>query len=290
MTPDDWILALQAAGRSPRTCAAYRRDLDRLAGLLPERDLATATGADIRHALARLHAAGLSPRSLSRHLSAWRSWFDWCQRNNPHAANPCTALKAPKAPRRLPDALAVDATMHLLDGDGTPDGVLDCRDKAMFELLYSSGMRLSELTALDLGAVDMAEGLATVTGKGNKTRIVPVGRVARAALEAWLACRPAVAGETALFTSRQGRRLGARQVEKRLAHWSRRFGDGRHVHPHMLRHSFASHLLQSSGDLRAVQEMLGHANLSTTQIYTSLDYQHLAAVYDTAHPRARRKP
>lgn len=284
---DGFLDALRRDGRSRHTVDAYRRDLQALVALTGERPLASLTPQDIRQFIARLHARGLSGRSLARMLSAWRGWFDREIDQKRLDTNPCQGLRPPKDGRRLPDALPVDATAALLDGV-TATAPIDLRDKAMFELMYSSGLRLSELTGLDLADLDFGQGLVRVTGKGNKTRIVPFGSVARAALSAWLRIRQAAAGENALFTGKQGNRLGGRQIEKRLAAWSLRSGLTRHVHPHMLRHSFASHLLQSSGDLRAVQELLGHANLSTTQIYTSLDYQHLARVYDAAHPRAHK--
>lgn len=283
-----YLDGLRREGRSRHTLAAYRRDLDTLimlADTLPPSALAPR---HIRGFMARLHARGLSGRSLARMLSAWRGLFDRLIGEGQLQANPCSGLRPPKEGRRLPKALPVDATAALLD-NVEQDGMLDLRDKAMFELLYSSGLRLGELAGLDIADVDLREGMARVLGKGNKTRVVPVGAAARDALSAWLAVRAAAEGETALFTGQHGHRLGPRQIEKRLAAWSLRSGAPSHVHPHMLRHSFASHLLQSSGDLRAVQELLGHANLSTTQIYTSLDYQHLSRVYDAAHPRAHRK-
>ena len=278
---------LQLAGKSPHTRSAYRRDLQALAALQPGLAPAALTAQHIRHAVARLHAKGQVGRSLARMLSAWRGFFDWLLEQNGLAANPCHGIRPPKSPKTLPKALPVDAASALLDTPIDPEDDLALRDKAMFELLYSSGLRLSELTGLNLTDLDLAEGLLTAHGKGNKTRILPIGRQARAALEEWLVIRPAAPGEKAVFTSKSGCRLSGRQVEKRLEQWALRHGCDRHVHPHMLRHSFASHLLQSSGDLRAVQELLGHANLSTTQIYTSLDFQHLAKVYDAAHPRAR---
>jgi integrase/recombinase XerC len=281
--------SLRQGGKSRLTLAAYRRDLDALAALAGECAPENIDAARIRGFIARLHGKGLSGRSLARMLSAWRGLFDRLIDQGRLDANPCNGLRPPKEGRRLPKALPVDATAALLDGVA-PETPLDLRDKAMFELLYSSGLRLAELAGLDLGDVDLQENLARVLGKGNKTRIVPVGKAAHAAIVAWLEARTAADGENALFTGQQGHRLGPRQIEKRLAAWSLRSGASRHVHPHMLRHSFASHLLQSSGDLRAVQELLGHANLSTTQIYTSLDYQHLASVYDAAHPRAHKKP
>lgn len=285
---DGFLDALRREGKSRHTIDAYRRDLQALLDLAGDRPPASLTPQDIRQFIARLHARGLSGRSLARMLSAWRGWFDREIDLQRLDANPCHGLRPPKDGRRLPDALPVDATAALLDGVAAL-APIDLRDKAMFELMYSSGLRLSELAGLDLADLDFGQNLARVTGKGNKTRIVPFGSVARTALTAWLRIRQAAPGENALFTGKQGLRLGGRQIEKRLAAWSLRSGLTRHVHPHMLRHSFASHLLQSSGDLRAVQELLGHANLSTTQIYTSLDYQHLARVYDAAHPRAHKE-
>ncbi len=285
---DRFDRSLLGEGKSPRTRTAYRRDLTLLTAQLGETGLIAASPGDIRKSLARLHASGLSGRSLARVLSAWRSFYAWLQDCGEITATPCTGLRAPRSPKPLPHALPVDATSGLLDAIPTDD-VLAQRDRAMFELAYSSGLRLSELANLNLNDIDRADRLATVLGKGNKTRVVPVGSKALQEIEHWLAQRQAQAGETALFVGKSGKRLSGRQIEKRLAEWAVKTGCDRHVHPHMLRHSFASHLLQSSGDLRAVQELLGHANLSTTQIYTSLDYQHLAKVYDDAHPRARKK-
>ncbi|EEG09777.1 tyrosine recombinase XerC [Pseudogulbenkiania ferrooxidans] len=279
--------SLQLAGKSPHTRSAYRRDLQALAALQGAQDPATLTAQQIRLAVARLHAKGHIGRSLARMLSAWRGFFDWLIEQEKLPANPCHGIRPPKSPKTLPKALPVDATSALLDAPIDPEDDLALRDQAMFELLYSCGLRLSELTGLDLADLDLGEGLLTAHGKGNKTRILPIGRQARQALERWLAIRPSQPGEGAVFTGKSGRRLSGRQVEKRLEQWAQRHGSDRHVHPHMLRHSFASHLLQSSGDLRAVQELLGHANLSTTQIYTSLDFQHLAKVYDATHPRAK---
>ncbi|MDN0082921.1 tyrosine recombinase XerC [Crenobacter sp. SG2305] len=280
--------ALVLLGRSDATRAAYRRDIVRLAEVTSERPPTSLSNRDIRHALARLHAGGLDGRSLSRMLSAWRGLYDCLIDRDLASANPCTGVHPPKSGHRLPKALPVDAAQQLLDAELAEETTLTCRDRAMFELLYSSGLRLTELTRLDVEDVDLAEQLVRVSGKGNKERLVPLGKQAATALQRWLAERQAVQGEVALFTNRNGTRLGGRQIEKRLARWSIVTGSERHVSPHMLRHSFASHLLQSSSDLRAVQELLGHANLSTTQIYTSLDFQHLAQVYDTAHPRARK--
>ncbi|HWS13480.1 MAG TPA: tyrosine recombinase XerC [Rhodocyclaceae bacterium] len=275
---------------SPHTCDGYGRDLKRLLEHAGERPLDALGASDIRRAIAQLHGRGLSGRSLARTLSAWRSFFRWLVRHRHLEANPCQGLRAPKSPRALPAVLSPDQAGALLDAEAGDE--LDVRDKAMFELFYSSGLRLSELAGLDLGAgVDLRAGEVRVTGKRSKTRTVPVGEKARQALSRWLEQREALArpGEQALFVSRRGTRLSVRMIQMRLERWATRQGMGVRVHPHVLRHSFASHVLQSSGDLRAVQEMLGHANISTTQVYTHLDFQHLAKVYDAAHPRAKKK-
>jgi integrase/recombinase XerC len=276
---------------SPHTCSNYARDvrlLLELAGNVPLADLQIH---HIRRFAAQLHGRGLAGRSIARVLSAWRGFYDYLARDHGVAQNPCMGVRAPKAPKTLPHALSPDETSRLLDAgqDGEP---LSACDKAMFELFYSSGLRLSELTGLDLGDVRLDEATVRVTGKGNKTRIVPVGRFACESVQAWLVQRPSLAKpeETALFVNRRGGRIGQRTVQMRLKAWAKRQGISSNVHPHVLRHSFASHVLQSSGDLRAVQEMLGHANISTTQVYTHLDFQHLAKVYDAAHPRAKKKP
>ena len=278
---------------SSHTLAAYRRDLALLAAGAGARPLAELQPHDLRRQAMRLHGQGLSPRSVARTLSAWRAYYRWLARHGRLAADPCVGLKAPKRPRVLPKALSVERATALLDGMGGEDGdPLALRDRAMFELFYSSGLRLAELTAIDVEAgLDLPAGEVTVTGKRGKTRTVPVGAKAAEALAAWLERRAELAaeGEPALFVSRRGTRLTPRSVELRLARRARQSGLGQHVHPHMLRHSFASHVLQSSGDLRAVQEMLGHASIATTQIYTHLDFQHLAKVYDAAHPRAKAK-
>ena len=276
---------------SPHTVDAYRRDLESLLQLTTGRTLDTLGSPDIRGAVVRLRGQGLGPTSVARHLSSWRGFYTYACRRLGFTANPCVGLRPPKAPKRLPEPLSADACAQLLDtreADG--DAALLTRDHAMFELLYSSGLRLAELAGLDLADVDLASGEAQVTGKGRKTRIVPVGRHARAALAAWLPLRAALKPDsTALFVSRRGTRLGPRSIQLRLQRWARQAGLAQHVHPHLLRHAFATHVLQSSGDLRAVQDMLGHASISTTQVYTHLDWQHLAKIYDQAHPRARRK-
>ena len=274
---------------SAHSVAAYRRDVETLLALAGDTPLAKLSVHHIRRFLGVLHARGLSGRSLARMLSAWRTFYRWLARERGLPHNPCQGLRAPKAEKKLPAALSPDAAARLMEVEG--DDPLAWRDRAMLELFYSSGLRLSELTALAVGDVDLAAGEARVTGKGAKTRVVPVGRHALAALRAWLAVRDrwAAPGASALFVSRRGDPLTPRAVQLRLEHWAKRLGLGQHVHPHMLRHSFASHVLQSSGDLRAVQEMLGHANIATTQVYTHLDWQHLAKVYDAAHPRAKKK-
>jgi len=290
-------LALQR-GASPHTLDAYRRDLARLTELAAGVELPALKPAQLRRGLMALHSRSLAPRSIARTLSAWRSYYAWLARRGAIALNPADGLRPPKRPRSLPKALGTDQTAALLDRpaavpvEDAEAAPLLLRDAAMFELLYSSGLRLAELVSLDWpGGLDLAQGEVTVTGKRRKTRTVPVGDKARAALEAWLAVRPQLlrGEQAALFLGRNGTRLTPRQVESRLAQWAKRQGVGVHVHPHMLRHSFASHVLQSSGDLRAVQEMLGHASIAATQIYTHLDFQHLAKIYDAAHPRAKNK-
>ena len=287
-TPVESYLQHLAAERrlSPHTVENYRRDLSGLVRLIGDKPLAELSTADIRSAIVRLRSQGLAATSLARHLSSWRGFFSFACRRLAYKSNPCNGLRPPKAAKPLPKTLSPDACSQLLDK--TTDSLLDIRDHAMFELFYSSGLRLSELTGIDLDDLDPASGEVSVTGKGSKTRIVPVGRLALEAIRSWLQVRPA-SPQRALFVNRQGTRLGPRSVQLRLQRWALNAGLAQHVHPHMLRHAFASHVLQSSGDLRAVQEMLGHASISTTQVYTHLDWQHLAKVYDQAHPRARKK-
>lgn len=284
---------------SPATVEAYVRDLATLEGLAGSRSFEGLKAHDVRVFAARLHQRGLAPRSIARTLSAWRSFFAWGVRRRAFEANPVAGIRAPKAPRTLPKALAVDHAAALLD-HAAPDSEdpQELRDAAMFELVYSSGLRLSELTGLDvapragsLGWIDERAGEVTVTGKGSKTRTVPVGTKALAALGRWRAVRNRLlrADPNPLFLSARGERISPRMVQARLKRWAAKSGVPAKVHPHVLRHSFATHLLQSSGDLRAVQELLGHANISTTQIYTHLDFQQLARVYDQTHPRAKRK-
>ncbi len=276
---------------SPHTQSNYRRDLQHLEQIGgADLVLTQFDGLALRNLLAARHRAGLGGRSLQRWLSAVRTFFAFAQRNTWVKANPALGLKAPKSPRKLPKVLDVDATSRLLEIRG--ERWIDHRDRAMLELLYSCGLRLSELTGLDLGSLDVQDAAVEVTGKGNKTRLVPVGSYAIKALRQWLTVRGerANAGATALFLSERGQRISNRAVQARLAQLGLLQDSSQPIHPHMLRHSFASHLLESSGDLRAVQELLGHANLGTTQVYTHLDFQHLASVYDKAHPRASKKP
>lgn len=277
---------------SPHTLAAYRCDLERLAAFCATRGLARwqdLEAAQLRVFAAGFHHRGLSGKSIARTLSAVRAFYRYLLREGRVHGNPAAGVAAPRAARRLPRTLTPEQAARLVEIEG--EGALAARDRAMLELLYSSGLRLAELVALDIEDLDLSDGSVKVTGKGRKTRIVPVGRQACAALAQWLVARASLAGagERALFVARDGRRLGVRSVQLRLARWARRRGLAVPVSPHTLRHSFASHLLESSGDLRAVQELLGHANLTTTQIYTHLDFQHLARVYDQSHPRARRK-
>lgn len=277
---------------SPHTVANYRRDLAQLLTAAEGQPLDRLLVHHIRRFVASLHAKGLSGRSLARLLSAWRGFFAWLGERGLVKVNPCDGMRAPKSPRRLPKALSVDEAARLLEPADDGDSRLEARDAAMFELLYSSGLRLAELVGLDRDALDgmLHEGEVRVLGKRSKPRLIPVGAQARRALAAWAAVRDelAAADEPALFINRRGRRISPRSVELRLAQRALRLGLPQHVHPHMLRHSFASHVLQSSGDLRAVQEMLGHASIASTQVYTHLDFQHLASVYDKAHPRAKR--
>ncbi|MDR2015321.1 MAG: tyrosine recombinase XerC [Azoarcus sp.] len=279
------------------TLENYRRDLMRLAELADGRAPQALEPADIRRFVARLHGQGLSGRSIARILSAWRGLYRWLIRNRGTRLNPVEGIRPPKSPAMLPKALSQDQAKALLDTKPEADSALECRDRAMFELFYSSGLRLAELAGLDLdsgsrnGWVDFAEGMVTVHGKRGRMRTVPVGEPALAALSAWMDVRArlSAAGDgRALFITRTGQRMSAGAIRGRLRRWAVASGLGVHVHPHMFRHSFASHLLQASGDLRAVQELLGHASIRSTQVYTHLDFQHLAQVYDSAHPRARK--
>jgi integrase/recombinase XerC len=271
------------------TLSAYGRDALLLQGLAGDRELGSLTSHDIRRFVATLHGKGQSPRSLARILSSWRGFFAWLARHREVASNPCTGIRPPKAAKRLPEVLSPDDAVRLVSFE--EDSEMGARDRALFELAYSCGLRVSELTGLDCEMLDAKTGEVRVTGKGSKTRIVPVGTHALAAIAAWLPLRTRLAtpNEKALFVGRSGRRVAPREVQRRIKRWAALAGLDVDVHPHMLRHSFASHVLQSSGDLRAVQEMLGHASIASTQVYTHLDFQHLAKVYDAAHPRAKRR-
>ena len=308
----DWIagyLAHLRHGRqlSNNTTAAYGRDLVELRTLADGRDWADIDHFLIRRLTSKLHARELDPRSIARKLSSWRGFFDWLGTQTTLAANPVQGVRAPKRAKTLPRALSVDDAMQLVapaqmtlragTGEGHGAEPAELCNRAMFELLYSSGLRVSELAGLDaipgkdaLGWVVMENREVIVTGKGNKRRVVPVGRAAMDALANWLAVRPAPSdGSAALFLSTRGTRVSPRVIQQRLQAHGVASGAPVHVHPHMLRHSFASHVLQSSGDLRAVQEMLGHSSISSTQVYTALDFQHLSETYDKAHPRAKIK-
>jgi integrase/recombinase XerC len=291
---------------STHTDEAYARDLGalvRFCDAVGVADWDTLDSQHLRTFAAHSHAGGLGPRSVQRRLSAVRSFYEFLLREARAAAaagqrsrrarrlraNPALGVRAPKAGRRLPHTLDADQMGRLLEIPA--GGGLTARDRALMELLYSSGLRLAELVGLDLTDLDLKDRTVRVLGKGSKSRILPVGRLALAALRVWLRERAALAaaGEPALFVGRSGKRLGPRAIQTRIDYWAKRQGLGVHVHPHMFRHSFASHLLESGGELRGVQELLGHADISTTQIYTHLDFQHLARIYDAAHPRARRK-
>lgn len=287
---DDFLSHLQVERRmSAHTLDAYRRDLDALSAWTREQgvdDPLALHTEQLRAFIAAEHRRGLSPKSLQRRLSACRSFYRWLLRHGRIVASPAAGLRAPKAPRRLPQVLDVDEAVQLVELP--TDAPLGLRDRAMLELFYSSGLRLSELCALRWRDLDFAEGLVTVLGKGGKQRTVPVGSHARTALDNW---RRESGGQSdgAVFPGRGGGPITSRAVQIRLRQLAQRQGLFKRVHPHLLRHSFASHVLESSGDLRGVQELLGHADIATTQIYTHLDYQHLAKVYDGAHPRAKRK-
>jgi len=277
---------------SPHTRESYARDLATLKAFCEKQKLGDWGALDVHHIRAftsQRHRQGLSPKSIQRLLASIRSFYLYLQGEGETVKNPAEGVRAPKGAKRLPDTLDADQMARLLQIAG--DDAETVRDRAIMELLYSSGLRLAELISTRLTDLDLGQGLITVTGKGNKTRIVPVGRMAQQAISAWLKVRDelAKAEDQALFVSVRGGPLSPRSVQARLKHWGRVQGVQQGVYPHLLRHSFASHVLESSGDLRAVQELLGHANISTTQIYTHLDFQHLAKTYDAAHPRARRK-
>ena len=279
---------------SQHTLGSYQRDLASLLRYCEEHARPSAeqlVEADIRQWVSQQHRRGLAGSSIQRSLSAARSFFNYLGREQGRPRNPAASVQAPRKPRKLPKTLDADQVSKYLSF--SEDSPIACRDRAIAELFYSSGLRLAELVAVNINDIDQHSKLLTVTGKGNKTRTVPVGKVALEAIARWLQLKPQAAADAdsaaALFTSNRGQRISVRSIQARLKLQGRKSGMHQDVHPHMLRHSFASHMLESSGDLRAVQEMLGHANISTTQIYTHLDFQHLAKVYDAAHPRAKRR-
>ena len=283
---------------SPHTLTNYQRDLRGVVSYCDSAEVAYWSALDAKHVrafLAARHRQGIGGRSLARALSTLRSFLRFLIREGELKKNVAQGVQAPKAPRKLPEPLDVDEMTQLLSAAGGTDGSADdpliVRDNAMLELMYSAGLRLAELVSLDLGQIDLSDGSVEVLGKGNKTRVVPVGRYAREAIVAWQRQRAGLAneGELALFVGKRGGRITPRAVQQRFRQRGIQQGIASRVHPHKLRHAFASHLLESSGDLRAVQELLGHADISTTQIYTHLDFQHLSEVYDKAHPRARKK-
>lgn len=318
-----WTTTLAEQQRlSPHTVQAYRRDVQKLWALYPEHRPNKMTTELIRQALAQLHAAGEQPRSLARRLSAWRHFFHWYHEQHGPYPNPCDGVRPPKAPQPLPRALSVEQTQQLLDSgplstpptaQPTDEEIIAYRDQALFELFYSCGLRLSELVSLDIRYIDeagyrsqswlnLSDKELRVTGKGQQSRIVPIGRHAHTALTYWLDLRSQLlppnlqaqpeqnwSQSAALFLGMRGRRIHPRMIQKALSARGQQAGLAEHVHPHRLRHSFASHILQSSQDLRAVQELLGHQSIRSTQIYTRLDFQHLAQIYDQAHPRAKKK-
>jgi integrase/recombinase XerC len=300
---EQYLASLAHARRlSEHTLRSYAHELEMLARLADGRPLASLSAVDVRGAVAKAHAGGLSARSIAHRLSAWRAFYRWLAERVDMPANPVSAVRAPKQPKRLPKALSVDDATALMEASPSVENAQALRDHAILELFYSSGLRLSELTGLDAafadgngyrsaGWLNLAAAEVTVLGKGKRQRTVPVGRKALDALSAWLAVRGQFVKTDPhpLFLSVRGARMSPNVVRERVKRAALRAGIPANVHPHVLRHSFATHMLQSSGDLRAVQELLGHASVAATQIYTSLDFQHLARIYDTAHPRAKKR-
>lgn len=277
---------------SPHTLSNYQHDLKQLTCFCDTNSINNWQQVTVKHVRAYVawrHRQGIGSRSLQRELSALRSFFNYLLRERVVSNNPGSGVPAPKSKQRLPKAMDIEQVTRLVEIKG--DTPLAVRDRAIFELFYSSGLRLAELVALNLFDIEQGDATVRITGKGSKTRVVPVGRYALQAVDEWLRIRSQLAssGESALFVSSRGNRLSPRSVQQRLQYWAQKQGLNSKVHPHMLRHSFASHILESSADLRAVQELLGHADISTTQVYTHLDFQHLAKVYDQAHPRARKQ-
>ena len=289
---DDYLQHLTfERGLSTLTCQNYARDIKLLGSLTENVSLDVVQNTHIRRLIGTLHSRGLSGKSIARALSAWRGFYNYLIHQHGYSQNPVIGLRAPKSPKTLPQALSVDQAIKFVDLQG--DDLLTQRDHAILELFYSSGLRLAELVNLEIDMLDFSEGTVMVTGKGNKTRIVPMGSHAINAMKVWLQRRAEIiiadTNPKAVFVTQQGRRITPRAVQYRIKEWAIKQGVNIDMHPHLLRHSFATHVLQSSQDLRAVQEMLGHANISTTQIYTHLDFQHLATMYDKAHPRAKKK-
>ena len=289
---DDYLQHLTfERGLSTLTCQNYARDIKLLGSLTGNVSLDVVQNTHIRRLIGTLHSRGLSGKSIARALSAWRGFYNYLIHQHGYSQNPVIGLRAPKSPKTLPQALSVDQAIKFVDLQG--DDLLTQRDHAILELFYSSGLRLAELVNLEIDMLDFSEGTVMVTGKGNKTRIVPMGSHAINAMKVWLQRRAEIiiadTNPKAVFVTQQGRRITPRAVQYRIKEWAIKQGVNIDMHPHLLRHSFATHVLQSSQDLRAVQEMLGHANISTTQIYTHLDFQHLATMYDKAHPRAKKK-
>ena len=275
---------------SPNTIKNYLRDISLLKKQTPNKNFQSYKVEDIRRSVSILHQEGINGKSLSRMLSSWRGFFDFLSDRYKFNQNPVIGIKAPKSKKTLPQTLSIDQVMKLINI--TDDSLLGIRDHAVMELFYSSGLRLSELVNIKLHEINTNDNTATITGKGDKTRVVPIGKYAMKALNKWLIEREKIKDISLenkfVFLSKKGLPLGARSIQYRLKYWAKKQGIPENIHPHLLRHSFASHILQSSQDLRAVQELLGHANISTTQIYTHLDYQHLSKIYDQAHPRAKK--
>lgn len=293
---DAYLENIAREGKSAHTVAAYRRDLEELFALLAQMPSEAEGGVpqdlsrrDFTAALRRLSQRGLNARTLARKLSSWRQYCVWLVKRGLMHADPTVDIKPPKQPERIPKALPQECLNQMLDLPVDDGDALALRDHALFELMYGSGLRLSEIHGLDTGDVWLDEGWVRVTGKGRKQRQVPLTGKSVEALKNYLSLRQTASDGKALFTGRNGTRLSQRQIQKRLESWAAQNGDGRHISPHMMRHSYASHLLQSSRDIRAVQELLGHSSLSTTQIYTKLDFDHIARLYDEAHPRAKRQ-
>jgi integrase/recombinase XerC len=281
------------ATKSFNTVVSYQRDIKSFVEYLSKENILRLSEVNskwVQKYAATCHKQGLSGRTIARRVSAVKAWFRYLLKTGVVAENPVVGINVPKNRQRLPRVLDVDQMDSLLRGDGK--SIYDKRDLAMWELLYSSGLRVSELVSTDIADVDLAAQEIRVLGKGNKQRVVPIGRLALGAIAIWFSVRATFqtsVDEVACFLTHNGRRMTSRNIQLRLRRWAKKFGSDESVHPHMLRHSFASHMLESSGDLRAVQELLGHSNISTTQVYTHLDFQHLANVYDASHPRAKRR-